>query len=73
MQASPGEPSTARTLGSLGRGYLMMVYQEEIAPPLAPLTDEQQVALLVEALVCEDRWVDGFIARLSDTIRDMKH
>jgi hypothetical protein len=51
----------------------MMVYQEKIAPPLAPLTDEQQVALLVEALVDEDRWVDGFLARLTDTIRDMKH
>ena len=51
----------------------MMAYEEKIAPPLASLTDEQQVALLVEALLCEDRWVDGFIARLTDTIRDTKH
>jgi hypothetical protein len=51
----------------------MMIYQEKIAPPLASLTDEEQVALLVEALVCEDRRVDSFIARLTDTIRDMKH
>jgi len=34
-----------------------------IAPPLAPLTDEEQLALLVEALVCEDHRVDSFIVR----------
>jgi len=67
MQAPHWEPSTARPLGS--RKWLP--HDEKISPPLAPLTDEQQVALLVEALVCEDRWVDGFFARLTDTIRDM--
>ena len=36
----------------------MMAYQEKIAPPLAPLTDEQQVALLVEAL-----FVQGSLGR----------
>jgi hypothetical protein len=51
----------------------MMIYQEKIAPPLAPVSDEEEVASLVEALVGEDRWVDSFIARLADTIRDMKH
>jgi hypothetical protein len=50
----------------------MMIYQEKIAPPLAPLNDEKEVALLVELLVYEDRWVDRFMARLTDTIRDMK-
>jgi hypothetical protein len=52
--------------------YFMMTYQEKIAPPLAPLTDKEHVALLAESLVCEDRWLDSFIARLTDTIRDMK-
>jgi hypothetical protein len=51
----------------------MMIYQEKIAPPLPPLSDDQQVTLLAEALAREDRWVDSFIARLTDTIRDMKH
>jgi hypothetical protein len=51
----------------------MMIYQETIAPPFAPPSDEEQVAWLVEALVCEDRWVKSFIARLTDTIRNMKH
>jgi hypothetical protein len=51
----------------------MMIYQEKIAPPPAPPTDEEQVALLVEALVCEERWVDSFIARLTDTIRNIRH
>jgi hypothetical protein len=50
-----------------------MIYQEKIEPPLAPLSDEEQTASLVEALVRQDRWVDSFIARLTDTIRDMKH
>jgi hypothetical protein len=49
----------------------MTVYQEKIAP--LALNDEQQVALLVETLVCGDRCVEGFIVRLTDTIRDMKH
>ena len=51
----------------------MMVYREKIAPPLAPLSDEEQVASLAEALAREDRWVESFIARLTDTIREMKH
>jgi hypothetical protein len=50
----------------------MTIYQEKIAPPLAPLNDEEEVAVLVESLAAEDGWVDGFIARLADTIRDMK-
>jgi hypothetical protein len=51
----------------------MTSYQEKIAPsPLAPLNDKEEVALSVELLAGEDRWVDGFIARLTDTIRDMK-
>jgi len=50
----------------------MMIYQEKIAPPPAPLNDEKEVARLVELLVYQDHWVDRFIARLTDTIRDMK-
>jgi hypothetical protein len=51
----------------------MMIYQEKIAPPLVPLSDDEQIVLLAEALISEDRWVDSFIARLTDTIRHMKH
>lgn len=51
----------------------MMIDREKMAPPLAPLSDEEQVASLAEALASEDLWIDGFIARLTDTIREMKH
>jgi hypothetical protein len=52
----------------------MMIYPKKTAPSLAPLSDEEQVTSLVEAKAptCEDRWVDSFIARLTDVIRDMK-
>jgi hypothetical protein len=50
----------------------MTIYQKKIAPPLVALNDEEEMALLVELLAYEDRWVVGFIARLTDTIRDMK-
>ena len=51
----------------------MIIFQEKIAPPPAPLSDEEQTASLVKELVHADHWVDSFIARLTDTIRDMKH
>jgi hypothetical protein len=51
----------------------MMIYQEKIAPPLVLLSDEEQIVLLAEALISEDRWVHRFITRLTDTIREMKH
>jgi hypothetical protein len=51
----------------------MMIYQEKIAPPLPLLSDEEQMAALVEALAREDRWVDSFIARLTATIREIRH
>jgi hypothetical protein len=51
----------------------MMIYQEKIAPPLAPMSDEEQITLLVEAITKEDRWIDDFIVRLAGAIRDLKH
>ena len=66
------EPYMAQTLASSGRGYPMMIYQEKRAPPLAPLSDDE-LAALVEKLVGENIWIESFIARLNDTIRDMKH
>jgi hypothetical protein len=62
-----------RTLASSGRDWLMMIYQEKIAPPLAPLTDDEQMKLRLEAIETEDRWVTDFIARLTGAVRDMKH
>lgn len=55
------------------KGIRMMVYQEKIAPPLAPLTDEEQMKLRIESRDSEDRWVKNFIDRLAGVVRDMKH
>ena len=51
----------------------MMTYQEKIAPPLAPLNDNEQRKLRMEAAASEDRWVENFINRLAGVIRDLKH
>jgi hypothetical protein len=51
----------------------MMIYQEIIAPPLAPLTDDEKMKLRLEAIETEDRWVTDFIDRLAGVVRDMKH
>jgi len=49
------EPYTPRTLGQRKGHHFMTIYQEKIAPPLAPLNGEGEVALLVESLAVEDR------------------
>jgi hypothetical protein len=56
----------------------MMVYLEKIAPPLVPLTDEEQandeqMKILVNSLANEDRWVKSFVDRLAGAVRDLKH
>jgi hypothetical protein len=47
----------------------MMIYYEKIAPPLAPLTEDEQTKLRLEAVESEDRWVENFIARLAGVSR----
>lgn len=49
-----------------------MIYQEKIAPPLAPLTDAGEMKLIRELIAEEDRWVKNFIDRLAGVIRDAK-
>ena len=51
----------------------MMIYQEKIAPPLAPLSEEEQMKLITDSIVSEDRWVMDLIKRLAGVIRDIKH
>jgi|GEM_PF-3911772 len=47
----------------------MTVYQEKIAPPLVPLTDDEQWSLKLEAIASEDLWVKSFIERLAGAVR----
>jgi hypothetical protein len=61
-----------QTLASQGREYRMTVYYEKIAPPLAPLTGEEQARLRLEAIKSEDRWVENFIDRLAGVVRGLK-
>ena len=52
----------------------MMIYQEKIAPPLPiPLTDDEQMKAIAEAVSSDDRWVKDFIDRLAGVVRDLKH
>jgi hypothetical protein len=51
----------------------MMVYQEKIAPPLIPLTDEEEMKLKRESIASEDRWVRNFIDRLAGIVPNAKH
>jgi hypothetical protein len=51
----------------------MMICQEKITPPLAPLSEEEQMKLITDSIASEDRWVEDFIARLAGVIRDIKH
>ena len=47
----------------------MMLYQEKISPPLAPLSEEEQMKL---AIASKDRWAKGLIARIAVVIRDIQ-
>jgi hypothetical protein len=51
----------------------MIIYHEKIAPPLAPLNDDEQEKVRMKAIASEDRWVENFIDRLAGVIRDIKH
>jgi hypothetical protein len=51
----------------------MMIYQEKIAPPFAPLTHEEEMKLILESILSEDRWVRNFIDRLAGVTPDVKH
>jgi hypothetical protein len=50
----------------------MMIDYEKIAPPLAPLTGEEETRLRLEAIKSEDRWVENFIDRLAGVVRGLK-
>jgi hypothetical protein len=51
----------------------MMIYQEKIAPPLAPLTEDEQSKLKRAAIASEHQWVRNFIERLAGVVRSLKH
>jgi hypothetical protein len=51
----------------------MRIYQEKIASPVVPLTDDEQLKLITQSIADEDRWVRNFIDRLAGVIRDVKH
>ena len=47
----------------------MMVYQEKIPAPVAPLTDEEQ-KLAAESLANDDLWIERFIDGLAGILRE---
>jgi hypothetical protein len=49
-----------------------MIYQEKIAPPSPiPLTDDEQMKVIAEAVASENRWVEDFIDRLTGFVRKL--
>ena len=52
----------------------MKVFIEKIdpPPPVSPLTDEE-LALKLEALASDDRWVKNIVDALAGITRDTKH
>jgi len=62
-----------RTLPSIRRIALMIVFTEKIAPlPPKPVTDDETVRKLAENLVQDDRWVKNLIDGLAGILRDVK-
>jgi hypothetical protein len=55
----------------------MIMFTETIAPPLIPLTDDEEMKLATDLVIAdllqEDRWVKDFIDRLAGVIDGMKH
>ena len=49
----------------------MLVYQEKIAPPLAQLSEDEQMKLIAVAVASEDQGIKDLIARLAVFIRDI--
>ena len=48
----------------------MLVYQEKFAPPLAQLSEDEQMKLIAVAVASEDQGIKDLIARLAVFIRD---
>ena len=52
----------------------MMIFMEKIEPPSPiPLTDEEQMKVIAEAIANENRWVADFIDRLAGIVLDPRH
>jgi hypothetical protein len=51
----------------------MMIQREKIAPPLAPLSEDEQMKLITDTIASEDRSVKGLVARIAIIIRDIQH
>lgn len=57
----------------------MIMFSETIAPPppLAPLTDAEEMKLIADLAIVdlaqEDRWVKDFIEHLAGVIQAIKH
>jgi hypothetical protein len=50
----------------------MMIYQETISPSLAPLSEDERMKLVTEAIAGESRWAKGLVARIAVVIREIQ-
>jgi hypothetical protein len=49
----------------------MLVYREKIAPPLAQLSEDEQMKLIAVAVASENQGIKDLVARLAVFIRDI--
>jgi hypothetical protein len=67
-----GELFAPWTLGSGGEDPPMMIYQETISPSLAPLSEDERMKLVTEAIAGESHWAKGLVARIAVVIREIQ-
>jgi hypothetical protein len=51
----------------------MMIYQEKDRAAACAAHAEEEMKLILESIVSEDRWVRNFIERLAGVTPDVKH
>jgi len=67
-----GELSTHRLLVQQERIHLMMISRQKTSPPLAPLSEAEQMKLVTDAIASENRWAEGLVGRIAVVIREIQ-
>jgi len=50
----------------------MMISRQKTSPPLAPLSEAEQMKLVTDAIASENRWAEGLVGRIAVVIREIQ-
>jgi len=50
----------------------MMISRQKASPPLAPLSEAEQMKLVTDAIASENRWAEGLVGRIAVVIREIQ-